>query len=103
MKLNVLGVKRIIGKSKANGSPFDMCRLLASVPIDVGGTDKFQVTGYGSELAEVNLDPACLPSFAGVKFPCVMDLTTDSRPFRGKFETVVTGFLAATVATAKAA
>lgn len=91
MKLNVCGVKRVQGTSKESGNPFDMPRLFALVPVEAGGGAKFQVTGYGFELAEINLDPACLPQFAAIKFPAVLELVMDSRPFRGKLEMFVTG------------
>lgn len=100
MKLTVLGVKRIQGLAKASGNPFDMCRLMAMVPIDVTSGEKLTVTGHGFELAELELDPAAMGQFAGLKFPTTLDLSTDSRPFRGKFETVVTGFLAPAVKAA---
>jgi len=29
-----------------------------------------------------------------LKFPITLELTTDSKPYRGKFETIVTGFVA---------
>jgi hypothetical protein len=99
MKLNVLGVKRIEGNAKATGNPFDMCRLFAAVPIEIA-TGKVNVSGFGFELAEISLDPAALDQFRGVKFPAVLDCTSDSRPFRGKLETVITGFLAAAVKAA---
>lgn len=101
MKLTVLGVKRIEGNAKTTGNPFDMCRLFAMVPIEVTGAgSKVTVHGFGFELAEVNLDPDALPKFKDVRFPAQLELLTDSRPFRGKLETVVTGFAAAARAVA---
>lgn len=90
MKLQVLGVKRVSGTSKA-GSAFDICSVIAMVAVDVAANEKIQVVGYGFEVAEIPLDPACLPQFASCKFPSSMDLKTDTRPFRGKLETFVTG------------
>ena len=95
MKLTVLGVKRIQGKAKATGNDFDMCRLFAMVPIEQGGGRGATVTGYGFELAEMNLEPKAMEQFANQKLPATLELTTDSRPFRGRLETVVTGFVAA--------
>lgn len=93
MKLTVLGVKRVQGTAKATGQPFDMCRLIAMVAIESGGGKSVSVTGHGYEVAEINLEVAAMGQFAGVKFPQQLELLTDSRPFRGQFETVVTGFV----------
>lgn len=92
MKLQVQGVKRVIGTAKATGQPFDMCTLFAMVPIETVSSAKITVQGAGFELAEINLDADSLPQFLGLSYPLVLDLVTDSRPYRGKFETVVTGF-----------
>lgn len=94
MKLNVLGVKRIKGiSSEAKGSnPFDMCMLFGLVPVENGGSKNVKISGYGFETAEMKLQPEAMESFAGLKFPCVLELETDSVPFMGKFETVVCGY-----------
>ena len=94
MKLTVLGVKLVKGLSKANSTPFAMCRLFATVAIEAGGSEKVQVRGAGFELAEMNLDEEALAGFMALKFPITLELTTDSKPYRGKFETIVTGFVA---------
>lgn len=91
MKLHVLGVKRIQGTSSKTGNEFDMCRLFAMVPIEPNG-GKTKIQGFGFELAEMELDPAALPKFNNLTFPCTLELLTDSRPFMGKLETVVVGF-----------
>lgn len=91
MKLHVLGVKRISGTSSKTGNEFDMCNLVGIVPVQTGGGKSTRVEGYGFETAEVPLEPEALPQFAGIKFPAQLDLETDSRPYMGKLETVVTG------------
>lgn len=91
MKLNVLGVKRISGNSAKTGNDFDMCNVFGIVPLQIGGGKSVKVEGYGYEVAELPLDPAALPLFASVKFPAVLELETDSRPYMGKLETFVTG------------
>ena len=96
MKMNVCGVQRIAGTSKA-GSAFDMCELLALVPIEaVNG--KVNISGSGFKVMQVPLDPAAMPQFMGLKFPLSVELVTDVRPNRGQLETVVVG-----IAQAKAA
>lgn len=94
MKLHILGVKRIKGISSKSGNDFDMCRIFAMVPISPM-TGKTTVTGHGFELAEMELDPASMRQFSTLAFPVELELTTDSRPFMGKLETVVTGFVGA--------
>lgn len=94
MKLNVLGVKRISGIAK-NGNEFDMCNLLGIVPVQVGGGKTVRIEGYGFEVAELPLEQAALHLFSALKFPCVLDLETDSRPYMGKLETFVVGIVPA--------
>lgn len=97
MKLNVIGVKRIKGTSTKTGNAFDMCRLFALVPITPQG-GKTLIQGHGFELAEMELDPNSLPNFSRLSFPVELELSTDTRPFMGKLETVVTGFVPAAAA-----
>lgn len=91
MKVNVIGVKRIEGTAKASGLPFDMCRLYCTVPIETGGA-KTKVSGYGLEVAEMELEANVLPTFAQVKFPAELELKVDQRFQFGEFRSVVTGF-----------
>lgn len=92
MKLQVLGVKRIHGTSSKTGNDFDMCNLFGIVPVQTGSGKSTKVEGYGFETAELPLDPLALHQFANLKFPCTLELITDSRPYMGKLETFVTGF-----------
>lgn len=92
MKIHVIGVKRVKGTSSKTGNDFDMCRLFGMVPITAGGSAKTSVSGFGFEVAEMELDPEAIDTFAKVSFPAMLDLETDSRPFMGKFETVVVGY-----------
>lgn len=91
MKLNVIGVKRIQGKSSKTGNDFDMCRIFALVPV-TALSGKTNIQGFGFELAEMELDPAALSSFSRISFPAMLELETDTRPYMGKLESVVTGF-----------
>lgn len=93
MKLNVLGVKRIKGTSSKSGNEFDMCHLLAVVPFQAGGSANVNITGYGMEVAEMPLAPEAMASFASLKFPVNLELDTDVRPYMGKLETFVVGFV----------
>lgn len=93
MKLTVLGVKNISGNAKETGNPFTISRLIAITPIEMVNQKNVQISGHGFEVAELELDPDSLNKFAGLKFPISLDLETDSKAIRGKFETVVTGFV----------
>lgn len=94
MKMQIIGVKRIEGNAKESGNPFDICRIFCMVPIEVGGFGKVRIAGHGFEMAEMELDPAALGFFANLKFPVQVDLETNQKFFRGKFETIVTGLVA---------
>lgn len=91
MQATVVGVKRVKGIAKNSGNPFDMSRLLLLSPIESVAQEKFQVAGAGFEVSEVPLDVSALPLFMGVAYPAKLDLIVEPRPFRGGFETVVTG------------
>ena len=99
MKMQVLGVKRVEGTGKETGNAFDMCRVVVSVPIETGAFGKEPkrtiISGYGFESAEIECAPEALPMFAKLKFPCEIDLHTDQRLYRGKFETVCVGVVGA--------
>lgn len=92
MKLNVIGIKRIKGDKSKAGNPYDICSLFAMVPIETAANDKLTITGQGYELAEMPLDPESMYLFDKVKFPQELNLTMDSRPRFGKFESVCVGF-----------
>lgn len=97
MKLLCGGVQRIQGVSKASGAPFDMCNLLALVPVEQINNSKVQIVGSGHKQMEMPLDPAVLNEFLPLfgKGPVWIDLATEPRPRNGKFETTVVGILAA--------
>lgn len=98
MKSLVIGVKRVKGIAKATGNAFDVTRALIATPIVPSDGDKLQVSGYGLELMEVPMDETALGQFRAVKFPTVLELVTDHRPFRGKLELTITGIAAEKVA-----
>lgn len=91
MKINVLGVKRIHGTSGKTGNQYDMCNVLCVVPIEQADSKNMKLEGHGFDCVELALDPKAIPLFAGLKFPSVLDLETDSRSFMGKLETFVVG------------
>ena len=90
MKFHVIGAKRIEGHAKVSGNPFDMCRAYCLVPIETGG-GKTTVSGYGMELAELELDPKALVQFAELKFPVDVELRIEQRFVFGEFRSVVVG------------
>ena len=100
MKMFVAGLKNLSGVSKKTGNDFVMCRLYGLVQVENFKKENLSAVGFGFEVAEIEFLPECLPVFAGIKFPVVLDLETDSMPFMGEFKTVVTGIRAAAVKAA---
>ncbi len=103
MRVRVCGVKRVEGKAKESGNPFDMCRVLVLVPVETVSSDKVRITGYGYELGEMELAPEALAEFSGLTFPADVELRTEQKFFRGEFKTVCAGVSVAPAKSAKAA
>lgn len=91
MKALVLGVKRIKGTARSTGNAFDMTRVIIGTPIVPQDSEKMTVQGYGYEVNEVPMEETALAQFRTLKFPSIVELATDSRPYRGKLELIVTG------------
>ena len=91
MKVQVLGVKRMSGTVKESGNPFDMASLFAIVPIEQVSNAKFNITGYGYEVGEMQVEPAAVKQFENFKFPCMLELTQEAVLYRGKITQIVTG------------
>lgn len=91
MKALVIGVKRVAGIAKATGNPFDMTRVVIGSPVAPVNNDRMTVEGFGYEVNEIPMDVTAMGAFRSLRFPCVVDLETDSRPYRGKLELIVTG------------
>lgn len=95
MKILVAGVQRIAGTAKSSGSAFDMCNLLALVPVE-NVVGKVTINGVGYKQMEIPMDVACLPLFLTIpqdRFPLMLELELEPRPRMGKVETVVTGIV----------
>jgi|SRR5690554_6474229 len=76
MKVLVTGVMRMTGlSSKSNPpKPYDMCRLTYCVPIQTIDTEKRQLTGFGHEVRDVDLESSALPQFKDIKFPAILEI-----------------------------
>ena len=93
MQILVCGAKRIYGTSSKSGNEFDMCNLVGLVPVSTQSGKQTKVEGCGLEPAEIPLDPGVLLSlrkFEG-RFPLILEVETDSRPYMGKLESFVVG------------
>lgn len=88
-KYTVLGVKVLRGEK--DGHSWDMSSVMIQTPIESFQNQKVTVLGYGFEIAEMPLDPACIHQFKDVKFPALIELEFFQRPRMGKFESVVVG------------
>jgi hypothetical protein len=90
MKVFISGVERVKGTSKA-GNAFDMCNMNTLVPTENVNNAKVNIQGHGLKSMQMNLDPAILDQFSALKFPCLVDVVCEPRPFMGKYETTVVG------------
>lgn len=91
MKSTVIGVTRMQGVGKASKQAYDMARVLVLSEVKPFQKEGLQISGYGFEVAEVSLNPEALGQFAGMRFPCVVDLDTDMETRGGKLQPVVVG------------
>lgn len=94
MKVTVFGAMFMRGRSDKTGNDYEMNRVFVAGQITTKKTDKFDRRGYGYEATVVEADPAAEKFFAGLTFPCVLDLETDMRPIGGKLLPVVVGIKA---------
>jgi hypothetical protein len=93
MKLFCAGIKRGHGIGKESKNPYDMMNMLTLAPIQPGKMGGMTVEGFGYELIEMPVQSASVvQSCAGVKFPCVLDVTIELRPYQGEYKTTITGF-----------
>lgn len=99
MKAQVIGVSRIAGVSNKSGSlkDYDMGKLFCLQPIQPAGKEdkgvgtRYNRTGYGFEVMEVDLDSGSLVQFSKIQFPALLDLEMEQRPMFGKLATVCIG------------
>ena len=89
MRVYAIGVKRMSGKAKATGKPFDFTQLTILKGIEIIATEHFQLQGYGYETYDLDVDNESLSKFAGIKFPCDLDLVTSTVPGRRGIRTVI--------------
>ena len=95
MRVTAIGVKRISGFVKDSGRPFDFSRMTILRQMEVVAGEKFQLSGYGYETADLDVENDALPQFAQIKFPAQLDLVVDTVPGRNGLRAVVTGIKAA--------
>lgn len=94
MKMQVVGITRIAGVSSKSGKPrpYDMPKVVCLQPVQIQKKEAYERSGFGYEPLEVDLDPEAFESFSQVKFPCVLELITDSRALFGRLQTICVGF-----------
>lgn len=91
MRVTAIGVKRISGIGKDSGRPFDFSRMTILRQMEVVAGEKFQVSGYGYEISDLDVENDALPQFAQIKFPAQLDLVVETVPGRNGLRSVVTG------------
>lgn len=101
MKLFCAGIKRGHGVGKESKNPYDMMNMLTLAPIQTGKMGGMTVEGYGFEQIEMPvMSEAVVAACATVKFPCVLDVETELRPYQGQYKTSIVGFSAPAVKAA---
>lgn len=95
MKLFCSGLKRQHGIGKDSGNPYDMFNMLTLVPVEVAKMGGMSVEGYGFQILDLRIEnEAVFRQFAAVKFPVVLDVDVEPRPFMGKYVTTIVGLVA---------
>lgn len=93
MKMLVCGVVHRSGTSeKGQGRPYDFASINCLAAIEPVTNSYRQQSGAGYEQVAFSLDKSVIPTFAGLRFPLVLDLQTEARPNGNRLETVIVGF-----------
>jgi len=79
MKVTVLNAQRASGISKSN-SEYDICTVTFCVPVNPTRSERRTVQGFGYNAQEIALDPAALPQFSKLNYPCEVDLVIEPDP-----------------------
>jgi hypothetical protein len=80
MKVMVVSAQRARGTSAKTQNEYDICNLIVATPVENMSRPNRQVTGYGYQTQEIQLDPLCLGQFSKASYPCVMDLIIEPDP-----------------------
>lgn len=92
MKLFCAGVTRGHGVGKESKNPYDMMNMLTLAPVKPGKVGGMTVEGYGFRVIEMPIDAvSVIHACANVKFPCVLDVLTELRPYMDEYKTTITG------------
>lgn len=100
MKIFLAGVKRQFGTGKESGNPYDMYNLLTLVPIEGGKMGGMTVAGSGFQILDLRLAPEAFAEFQNLKYPLVVEIVCEPRPFMGKYVTTAVGLVAGVVGKA---
>lgn len=92
MKVTAIGVVRMEGRKE--GRDYDFTNLSYLVDVEIVSRSNFNKTGYGYEVAQAEVAPGVMEKFKDLKWPCHLEIQTDSVSRFGKLQTVVTGFSA---------
>jgi hypothetical protein len=94
MKLFCAGVKRGHGIGKESKNAYDMINMLTLAPIQTGKMGGMTVEGFGFEQIEMPIQsPSVVALCANIKFPCVLDVQTELRPYQGEYKTTIVGLV----------
>ena len=86
MKATFLGIKRIHGTKKADNSAYDFTRITTIAPVEDISRGKFNSSGYGMKVEELDCQPDLMPLFADIEPLTELDFDFKPRPdWAGKF------------------
>ena len=89
-KMLVNNVTRTHGTKKDTGKPYDMYSISVSLPIQNVSQGTYNFEGYGTQPANMELDPAIFHHFKNLKEPTYLDLTIEQVLHFGEIKNMVT-------------
>ncbi len=92
MEVVVIGVVRMSGIGKESGLPFDFAQLKYLKPVEPVAKEKFQLRGYGNEVAEADVAISSFERFGQLSYPCRIHLEIETVPGRNGFRSQIVGF-----------
>lgn len=94
MKLFCSGTKRQHGVGKESGNPYDMYNMLTLVPVETTKMGSMSVEGSGFQILDLRIEnETVFRQFSAIKFPCVLEVDVEPRPFMGKYVTTIVGLI----------
>ena len=90
MRVKALGAYRMTGVAKASGKPYDMGKLIISVPVENMAQPNMTRVGYGTTTNELDVEPEAIVNF-NFQYPCELDLEVGQQIQFGRLQAIITG------------